>query len=140
MIRTRPSLWLLVGALVLVALAVPLLVPDDGRAQTPPFTVACHEPPPDMGGTVDDAIETREQRQEQAQDCAALVERLEAIYFLQLDAIESETTASAQRVALAPVDRNRLDLTWMGVWAMVGVSFGLLVAPMMQRAFRWWQE
>jgi len=119
-------------ALASLAMAVP------AGAQTPPFTIDCHEPPPDMGGTVDDAIETREQRQEAAQDCAATIERLEAIYFLQLDAIESETTASAQRVALAPVDRNRLDLTWMGSWATVGVLFGLLIAPMMQRAFRWW--
>jgi len=96
--------------------------------------------PPDLVSATDDAIETREQGQRDVTICLAVTERQDALVALQEAAIEDETTTQAQRVALAPVDRNRLDLAWWGSWAIVGTLWALLVAPMMQRAFRWWRE
>jgi len=47
-----------------------------------------------------------------------------------LDAIEARQEA----------DSERLDLIWWGVWAAVGALFGLMAAPMIWKAFRFWSE
>jgi hypothetical protein len=122
-----------VGAVIAAALVV---APVAGAQ----YVNACPDMPPDLVSATDDAIETREQGQRDVTICLAVTERQDALVALQEAAIEDETTTQAQRVALAPVDRNRLDLAWWGSWAIVGTLWALLVAPMMQRAFRWWRE
>jgi hypothetical protein len=81
------------------------------------FPSSCASAPADFTPPMpnDAAIETRELRQ----DLAALCETL--------------TARSDGELA-------RLDLGWWGAWATVGVLLGLVVAPMMERAFRWWRE
>jgi hypothetical protein len=106
------------------------------------YTVDCATaPPPSPPGEItDDAIETRNQRIEDAQNCAALAERLETLVALTEAAADTAPGTAAQRVALSTADRNRLDLSWWGVWAVVGTAWALMLAPMFQRAFRWWRE
>lgn len=101
---------------------------------------ACPDMPPDLVSATDDAIETREQGQRDVTICLAVTARLDRLVTLQEEAVDSETTTAAQRVALAPVDRNRLDLTWYGVWALVGCTLGLFAGSQLLRAFRFWRE
>ncbi len=126
------------AAVLLLVLVVAGAAAGTAGAQAPPV---CADAPSDFEPPLpnDSAIETRELRQDVAADCAALLDRLDSLIALQEAAVESETTTSAQRVALAPVDRNRLDLMWWGAWATVGMMFVLLAAPMFLRAFRFWQ-
>lgn len=35
---------------------------------------------------------------------------------------------------------SRLDLTWWGVWALGGLMLTLIIAPMWQRAWKWWRD
>lgn len=125
------------GAALVAALGLSLF---SGTAQAAVFVFPCPDMPPDLVSATDDAIETREQGQRDVEICLAMAERLEYMVELQEAAIEDETTTAAQRVALAPVDRNRLDLSWWGAWATVGTLWGLIAAPMLWRAFRWWRE
>ena len=121
-----------------VVAAVVAVATADARAAV--FVNPCPDMPPDLISATDAAIETREQGQRDVTICLAVTERLEFIAELQEAAIEDETTTAAQRVALAPVDRNRLDLSWWGVWAVVGTLWVLLIAPMFARAWRFWRE
>lgn len=127
-----------VGLVVLAALAVGAATTDSVQAQ-PVWTNDCPDMPVDLESATDAAIETRELGQRAVTICLAETERLEYLIELQEDAIESETTSTAQRVALSPVDRQRLDLIWYGSWATVGTIFALMLAPMMWAAFRWWR-
>jgi hypothetical protein len=128
----RLSLVVLVAGVAVAALAAP-----SAQAQALP---ACPDMPPDLVSATDDAIETREQGQRDVTICLAVTARLDRLVTLQEEAVDSETTTAAQRVALAPVDRNRLDLTWWGVWALVGTTFGLFAGSHLLRAFRFWRE
>lgn len=50
-----------------------------------------------------------------------------------------DATASSGTLALSADDSSRLDLTWWGVWAIVGVLFALMIAPLFVRTFRFWK-
>jgi len=126
------------GVVVVLAALAALVGAAGAAAQT--YTNACPDMPPDLESATDDAIETREQGQRDVTICLAVTERLEALVALQAAAVEDDATTAAQRVALAPVDRNRLDLSWFGVWAVVGTLWVLLIAPLFVRAFRFWRE
>lgn len=130
--------WYAAPVVVLVALVAAVSLPAAAGAAT--YSVNCPDPSTLYGGTVDAAIEVSHLRQEEEQSCAAIAERLEALVTLQEAANDAGASPTATRVALAPDDRARASLTWWGVWALVGLTFALLVAPMMQSAFRWWQE
>ena len=130
----RVALFVLGAALVAALGAFP------SSSSAAVFSFACPDMPPDLVSATDDAIETREQGQRDVEICLAVTERLEFIAELQEAAIEDETTTAAQRVALAPVDRNRLDLTWWGVWACGGLMLGMFAGQILLRAFRFWRE
>jgi len=136
------TFWRVAGAVSAIALAAFLFFTPVEPADAATYVLDCSTaPPPSPPGEItDDAIETRNQRIEDAANCAALAERLETLVALIEAQADSAPGTAAQRVALTTIDRNRLDLAWWGVWATVGLLFSLLVAPMMQRAFRWWRE
>lgn len=83
--------------------------------------------------------------------CEALAERLEAVvaavegapdYSTVLGSIDANTGGGGEpseisgTVALSGDDRDRLDLTWWGQWATVGLMFALMLAPRWFSAFR----
>lgn len=43
-------------------------------------------------------------------------------------------------VALSAADRERLDLTWWGLWALIGLTLALMVAPMFHHSWRFWRD
>lgn len=113
------------------------------------YSLSCSSPPgaPGPGEITDDAIETRNQRIEDAANCAALAERLETVYggiaslderLAALD--EAAPGTAAQRVALAAADRQRLDLMWWGMWGLVGLTFVLLFSSKWHSAWRFLRE
>lgn len=61
------------------------------------------------------------------------------------DGCDGTASANTQCVQLAaPVElqqdtTDRLDLLWWGVWFLAGLTLMVLLAPSMERAFRWWQ-
>jgi hypothetical protein len=126
-------------ALVVLALLAFLALGATG-ASAATYSVNCPDPSTLYGGTVDAAVEVSHLRQEEEQSCAAIAERLEAVVSLLEAQNDEAATPTATRVALAPDDRDRLDLMWWGMWALVGLTFVLIVSPLMQSAFRWWQE
>ena len=104
----------LIGA-ALASAGVALVAPSGAQAAT--FTLLCPADPGPVTPSItnDAAIEVHALRREQAEACAVLLERSDGI-------------------------AEDADLAWWGAWACVGLLLSLLVAPMMQRAFRWWQE
>jgi hypothetical protein len=65
--------------------------------------------------------------------CLAITQRLE-----QLDAdvlASSSSSSSSGTVALSPDDAHRLDLTWWGCWAAVGVALLAILSPLWVSAF-----
>lgn len=128
----------LAGAVLVAALAG-LSLPALGLAQV---AVPCAEAPAPVSptGLADDAIETRNQRIDDAQNCEAIIARLDSMYALQEAAVEDDATSGAQRVALAPVDRNRLDLSWWGTWALLGTFWAVFAGFLLLQAFRFWRE
>jgi hypothetical protein len=106
------------------------------------YATECPEAPPTVepGGVTDAAYEGRFLRIENAQACAAIAERIETLVAIAEASSESETTTAAQRVALAPIDRNRLDLMWWGVWATLGTIWAAVGGTFLLRAFRFWAE
>ncbi len=106
------------------------------------YVNACPAGPgaPDTGTLTDDAIETRNLRIEAAQSCAAILERLEVVA-ASLATTDAEDAATvAQRVSLAPSDRQRLDLAWWGVWGLVGLTLCLLFSNKWHSAWRFLRE
>lgn len=136
--RAWSAVLAVLGFCVVVAVGLLLVTEDAGAAV---YTAECASPPgsPEPGEITDDAIETRNQRIEDAANCAAIVERLESVaaQLAQLDPEDGATTA--QRVALAPRDRERLDLAWWGIWGIVGLMIVGLFAPQWSRAFAFWR-
>jgi hypothetical protein len=106
------------------------------------YTTSCANPPgaPDPNTITDDAIETRNLRIEYAAGCMAVTERLAAIH-AQLSVVDPEDSATvAQRVSLVPSDRQRLDLAWWALWALVGLTLCLLFANKWHSAWRFLRE
>jgi hypothetical protein len=65
--------------------------------------------------------------------CLAITQRLE-----QLDAdvvASSSGSSSSGVVALSPDDAHRLDLTWWGTWATVGVALAMMLSTLWVAAF-----
>jgi hypothetical protein len=106
--------------LVVTMLAVVLAVPGPSSAAT----TDCPDP-----ATAVDA--------EGAQACLALSERLDA---LDADIAAGNGQPVSGTVALSADDAQRLDLSWYGAWAGVGVLLVLLVAPTFLRSFRFWSD
>jgi hypothetical protein len=113
------------------------------------YSYSCSTPPgsPSPEEITDDAIETRNQRIEDAANCAALAERLETVYggIASLDerlaALDDAAPGTAaQRVALAAADRQRLDLMWWGMWGLVGLTLVLLFSSKWHSAWRFLRE
>ena len=104
----------LIGA-ALASAGVALVATSSASAAT--FTQSCPADPGPVSPSItnDAAIEVHALRREQAEACAVLGERSDAI-------------------------AEDVELAWWGAWACVGLLLSLLVSPMMQRAFRWWQE
>lgn len=126
-----------IGVCVLVAAGLFVVTESASAAYT--YSCAVAPSPAGPGDLADDAIETRAQRIDDAGNCAAIVERLEAVT-AQLSQLDSEDGATtAQRVSLAPRDRERLDLAWWGIWGIVGLMLVGLFAPQWQRAFAFWR-
>lgn len=69
--------------------------------------------------------------------CLAVATRLDTLVG-KVDALEGSLQSPG--VALEPSAMERLDLAWWGAWAIVGLLLALIVAPLMQHAFRWWRE
>lgn len=84
--------------------------------------------------------------------CAALAERLEVLvaelesqdrdYSTVLAEIAANTSGEGPAevsgtVALSADDRYRLDLIWIAVGVLIGVSLFALLAPAWHRAFQW---
>lgn len=123
------------GLLLVLVVALAGVLASSSPAAT--YVQACQTAPGDSDpGTITDAaIEVREQRQELAQMCAALAERIEA-QVAATEAVDARLASmddtgpgtSAQRVALSPSDRNRLDYMWWGAWAIVGLMMVSLIA------------
>jgi hypothetical protein len=99
----------------LASAGVALLAP--GVASGVTFAQACAPDPGAIGSSVtnDAAIEVRALRRELAQDCAAGLERGDAL-------------------------ADRAELAWVGVWFVGGVLVVGLIAPAFFRAWRFWSE
>lgn len=129
--------WAATVAVVAVcsAVAAALFVVTDSAQAAVTYTTECPSPPgsPEPGEITDDAIETRNQRIADTEICEALAERLERIV-ARLGDVEdeiaegAEESTAAQRVALAPRDRQAATLAWYGSWATVGLLFVVIVA------------
>lgn len=106
------------------------------------YAAACSSPPaaPAPEEITDDAIETRNQRIEDAANCEALAERLAAIDARLAALDDAAPGTAAQRVALSRADRDRLDLAWYGAWATVGLLLVVLVAQKWYGAWRFLRE
>lgn len=65
--------------------------------------------------TVDAAIEVHHMRNENAQNCLAIVGRLDDF-------------------------AHGFDLTWWGTWGIVGLLFVLIASPMITSAFKRWAD
>lgn len=82
--------------------------------------------------------------------CIALAERLEATVLASenvLAAVQDVETAVAAgsgpvsgTVALASDDRDRLDLAWWGMWALVGIMLAGLFAQKWHNSWRFTRE
>jgi len=84
------------------------------------------------------------------QACVAENERLAAVV-VELETLNAALTAGSDSIKLAAnSDGNiisldgdsadRLDLAGIGIWFLAGIALMALLAPMMTRAFRWWQD
>jgi hypothetical protein len=138
---SRRALLVALGIGVWVLLMLWLASPGYAALE-PPFDNACPDPVTDATG-------------------AALCERLEAIYdtetqlrvglvnngldvWVRNDSGEpvpvtggsSGPSEISGTVALSQDDRDRMDLSWWGTWALVGLMFVLIVAPRWFSAFR----
>lgn len=130
---------IVLGAAVFVVL-VALGVFRVGQAAAATYVNACHDAPADATSSTDAAIEVRELNQAAAADCLAITERLAAID-ARLEAMDDATPGTAaQRVALSAPDRERLDLAWYGMWAVVGLLLVLLVSQKWYGAWRFLRE
>jgi hypothetical protein len=49
-------------------------------------------------------------------------------------------TPTTTAVRLGTADRERLDLSWWGAWAIVGLMLVQLIAPYWARAWRFWRD
>lgn len=100
----------------------------------------CRPDPGAISGTItnDAAIEVHDLHRSEAQNCLAITERLERLAAVTAEGLDSTApTEVSGRVALAPDDRNRLDLIWWGAWAALGLGFLNLLLPSLNRAFPW---
>jgi hypothetical protein len=104
--------------------------PEPAGAQS----VSCPDDPGPIGTSItnDAAIEVHALRREQVEACIAVAVAVEGA-----DSTLIDLRTSAEEGGDI---YTRLDLAWWGAWAIVGLLLALLVAPMMQRAFRWWRE
>jgi hypothetical protein len=123
------------GRAVAVFAVLASLVVLPGRADAAVVT-DCRADPGPIAGTItnDAAIEVHDLHRSEAQNCAAITERLDEL----LTAINSadDPTTPATRVSLVQADRDRLSLAALGPWALVGLTICLLFAQPWFAAWR----
>lgn len=154
-----------VGRVLAVAIAVAvvgLVAVSTGRAAACP--VAPADPPPTVVGTEREVVLLR---QDQAATCARLDELLLDVQpqLVNIAAATSSTSTAAAStrdrlpleldvdgrlkvadvagdgtLALTAGDRERLDLSWWGIWTIAGFILVLISAPYWERAWRFWRE
>jgi len=79
------------------------------------YAVGCVDPGPIATSITNDAaIEVHGLRRETADNCAATLESLTAL-------------------------KDRMDLIWWGIWAIVGVTLGTFAGAMIVNSFRFWE-
>jgi hypothetical protein len=148
---------------------VSIAVASAARATTYTESCSAMPDAPGATPVDESAIETRELRRELVQLCRVLVERLGGLDVHlhdvdgSVDAVEAavagahdetldgsvdavtaavqglEGDPTAGSVELVTEDRQRLDLTWWGTWATVGLLMCLLFVPVVMRSFQFWR-
>lgn len=137
----RSALAVLLALALCVTVAVALFVVT-ASAEAATYTNVCPNAPgaPEPESINDDAIETRNQRIADVAICVALAERIETMV-ARLEALDDAAPGTAaQRVALAPKDRERLDFLALAAWGTVGLLLVLVVAQKWYGAWRFLRE
>jgi len=104
------------------------------------YTYSCHSAPGDLESANDAAIEVRHLRQESADDCVALAERLAAV--VTALELQDDTNGSGvvQRVQLETDQRAFLELAAWGALLTFGGVLFLVIAPQLTGSFRLWRD